>query len=177
MGQVVVDQPEAGRAVVVVGVDDSERRVERFGRCKHRVGRAPGLDAAFGNREPGRQLVQRLVGVAHGEPGLFGACADALTESRVDLRLDDKDDGLKTGAARVKQAVIQNCLAVRPHRVNLLQPAVAAAHAGRHHGQDRFVHAKNSLSLKTLRFAVSIVHRPPPAGKRQREGMEESPKL
>jgi len=46
--------------------------------------------------------------------------------------LDDEHDGLEPGAAGIVQAVIQDGLARRPDRVDLLQSAVAAAHSGSH---------------------------------------------
>ena len=131
--QVVVDELKALRAVVVVGVDDRERRVaDGFLGHQDGVGRAPGLDAAFRHGEAGGQFVQLLVGIADLEPGAQGAGTDGLLEGLLDLMLDDEHDGLEPGAAGIVQAVIQDGLARRPDRVDLLQSAVAAAHSGSH---------------------------------------------
>ena len=155
-GKVLVDQAEAGRAIVVVGVDDRKRRVDGFGRRQDRVRGAPRLDAPFGHGKARGQLVQRLVGVAHGQPGGFGARAHAFAERLVDLRLDDEHDRLEPGAARVKKAVIQDGLAVRAHRVDLLEPAVAAAHPGGHHDQNRFAVLLHRLKLPSGRLRRSV---------------------
>ena len=131
--EVVVDKAEALRAVVVICVDDRERRIADGLLChKDGVGRAPGLDAPLRHGEPLRQLVELLVGIADLKPGAQGAGADSLLEGLLDLMLDDEHDGLEPGAAGIVQAVIQDGLARRPDRVDLLQSAVAAAHSGSH---------------------------------------------
>ena len=138
--QEIIDEPEAFGAVVIVGVDDRKGRIADGLLCRQdRVGRAPGLDAALRHREAFGQFFKLLVGIAHVEPGAAGALPYRRLESVLDLVLDDKDHRLKPGAAGVVQAVIQNCLPRRSHRVDLLQAAVAAAHTGRHNDQDRFV--------------------------------------
>ena len=147
-GQVVEDQPEAGRAVVVVGIDDRKGRVDAPGGGQHRVGGAPGLDAAFRHRKALRQHVQLLEGVAHLQAGLPGAGAHRPLELGLDLVLDDEHHGGKSRPAGVVQAVIQDGLAAGAHRVDLLQPAVAAAHAGSHHNKNRFFHMANAPSLQ-----------------------------
>jgi len=139
--QVVVDKAEALRAVVVIRVDDRERRIADGLLChKDGVGRAPWLDAPLRHGEPLRQLVELLVGIADLKPGAQGAGTDSLLERLLNLMLDDENNGLEPGAAGIVKAVVQNGLAGRPHRVDLLEPAVAAAHTGSHDHQDRFVH-------------------------------------
>jgi len=65
----------------------------------------------------------------------------------LDLVLDDKDHGLKAGAAGVVEGIVHNDLSVGAHRVDLLHAAVAAAHAGCHDDQYRFVHLHFLLYL------------------------------
>jgi hypothetical protein len=56
---------------------------------------------------------------------------DALLESRLHVTADHKHHATETGPLGVEHGVIKYRLAGRPHRVKLLEPAVAAAHACR----------------------------------------------
>ena len=138
-GEVIVDDLERLRAVVVVGIDDGEGAVD-VGLCgQHRVAGTPGLHAALGDGVALGQLIQLLEGVLHvHHPG--HAVADGSFESLLDLVLDDEDDRLEACAAGVVQGIIHDDLTAGTHRVDLLHAAVAAAHAGSHDHQDRFVH-------------------------------------
>ena len=137
--QVVVDELEALRAVVVVGVDDRKRRVAD-GLLGHEngMGGAPGLDAALRHGKALGQLFQLLVGVADLEPGAHGTGTDGLFKRLLNLVLDDKDDSLEPGAAGIVQAVVEDGLAGRADGVDLFESAVAAAHTGGHDNEDRF---------------------------------------
>ena len=151
--QVVVDELEALRAVVVVGVDDRKRRVAD-GLLGHEngMGGAPGLDAALRHGKALGQLFQLLVGVADLEPGAHGTGTDGLFKRLLDLVLDDKDDGLEPGAAGIVQAVVEDGLAGRADGVDLFESAVAAAHTGGHDNEDRF--GRHRLLLLLLRVTA-----------------------
>ena len=138
-GKIVVDDLEGLRAVVIVRIDDGEGAV-KIGLCRqHGVAGAPWLDAALGDGVALGQLIQLLERILHvhrlGDP-----LADGGFEGVLDFVLDNKDDRLKACAAGVVQGIVHDDLTAGPHRVDLLHPAVAAAHAGRHDHQNRFVH-------------------------------------
>ena len=73
--------------------------------------------------------------------------AEGGLEGVLDLVLDDKDHGLKAGAAGVVEGIVHNDLSVGAHRVDLLHAAVTAAHAGSHDDQYRFIHLQFLLYL------------------------------
>ena len=158
-GEVIVDDLERLRAVVVVGIDDGEGAVD-VGLCgQHRVAGTPGLHAALGDGVALGQLIQLLEGVLHvHHPG--HAVADGSFESLFDLVLDDEDDRLEACAAGVVQGIIHDDLTAGTHRIDLLHAAVAAAHAGSHDHQDRFVHVYLLLEkgVSLLRFYYTPNH-------------------
>ena len=126
------------RAIVIIGVDHGKGRIDLLLRAQNGVCRAPRLHTAFGQGVALRQHIHLLKRIADLHAAFFGAAAHRGLKVGLDLVLDDKYNGFKPGAAGIVQAVIQNCLAVAAHRVDLLQAAVAAAHTGGHHYQDRF---------------------------------------
>ena len=166
-GEVIVDDLERLRAVVVIGIDDGEGAVDE-GLCgQHRVAGTPGLHAALGDGVALGQLIQLLEGVLHvHHPG--HAVANGSFESRFDLVLDDEDDRLEACAAGVVERIIHDDLTVRPHRVDLLHAAVAAAHAGSHDHQDRFVHVY--LLLEKGVFLLRFYYTPNHAGQQDEAG-------
>jgi hypothetical protein len=116
-------------AVEVVGVDDGERRRDDVLGAEDGVGRAPRLFAAGGHGEPRWELIQRLEGeVDRDAAGELGG--DALAEILLEVRTDDEDDLAEACADGVEDGVVEDGLAGRTHRVNLLEAAVAATHAG-----------------------------------------------
>ena len=138
-GQVIVDDLERLRAVVVICIDDRERAVDEVFCRQDRVAGAPGLDAALRDGEACGQLIQLLECVFHVHH--FGhAVADGLFEGLLDLMLDDEDHGLKACTAGIVEGIIHDDLPVGAYRVDLLHAAVTAAHASRHDHQYRFVH-------------------------------------
>ena len=148
--QVIVHQLKALRAIVVVGVDDRKRRIaDGLLGGQNRVGGAPGLHAALGHGKAFGQAVQLLVGIAHLKPGFHGSGTHGGLERLLNLMLDDEHNGLKPGAAGIVQAVVDDGFPAGADRVDLLQPAVAAAHTGSHNDKNRFfVHGKNLLYTK-----------------------------
>ena len=153
-------------AVVVVGVDDQEGRVDVLGAAQQRVAGAPGLHAALGDGKAVRQHVQLLVGVGHVHVLLDPLAYQAL-EVLLNLVLDEEDHALKARALCVVYAVIKDGLARGAHGVHLLQSAVARAHARREDDENGFLHAFCLLSGgDRVRAAVSF-HHTPYAGKMQ----------
>ena len=69
--------------------------------------------------------------------------------------LDDEYNLLKAGLQRVVDGKIDDKVPMLVHRVNLLQPAVAASHAGCHNYQYRLFHASNPPVPRALRRAES----------------------
>ena len=77
--QVLIRQLERARAVVIVRVDDEERRIEEFAAAQHRVPRAPRLHAPFRDGKALRQLIQLLESVV---------CFHPRRHARTDHRLE-----------------------------------------------------------------------------------------
>ena len=153
MGQMVIGQTEGLRAVKIVGVDGAEGRVHQLPGRQHRVARAPGLFAALGDGKALRQIVHFLIGVLDLHLAA-GPVADDLPEQGLVFPLDDDNGLFKARPFRVEKGVIQNDLAVAAHGVDLLQPAVAAAHARGHNDQYRLFHAllRPFPSSRTISF-------------------------
>ena len=95
---------------------------------------APGVDPAFRHLCPLRQHIQGLIGIFHLNL-LFHPVAHLFPEQILHLFFDDKNHLVKTGSFGIIYRKIQNNLAVLCHRIQLLQPAVAGTHAGRHNHQ------------------------------------------
>ena len=169
-GQVIVHHLKSLRAVVVVCVDDGKGAVDE-GLCgQHGVAGAPRLYATLRDGKACGQLLQLLEGVLHIHR-LSHAVADSCLEGILDLVLDNKDHGLKAGAAGIVKGVVHNDLSVGTHRVDLLHTAVTAAHAGRHDYQYRFIHLHFLLYLPgvpALYRSEPIIHCFAARGKAQR---------
>ena len=161
-GEVIVDDLEGLRAVVVVRIDDRKGAVNEVLGRQHRVAGAPRLDPALRDGKARGQLVELLEGVLHlhdlGHP-----VADGGLEGLLDLMLDDEDHGLEPGAAGIVEGIIHDDLPVRAHRVDLLHAAVPAAHTSRHDHQYRFVHFL--LPPAQVRFLRSIILQTPGGNK------------
>ena len=155
-GQVIIHHPEGLRAVIIIGIDDRKRAVDEVLCSQNGVAGAPGLDTALRHGKACGQLIQLLEGVFHVH-GLGYTLADGCLESILDLMLDNKDHRLKACAAGIVKGIIHDHLTVRPHRVDLLHAAVAAAHASRHDHQYRFVHIRFLPYLSRSRGRIFIV--------------------
>ena len=142
--QVLIDLPEGLGAVVVVGVDDGKGTVHHLTGGQHRVAGAPGLHPAGGHSVALGQVVQLLIGVLYVDD-LAEPVANGSLEGILDLVFDDKHHGLKPGPPGIIDRIINDHLAVAPHGVDLLEPAVAAAHARRHDHKNRLIHASVSF--------------------------------
>ena len=95
-----------------------------------------GLVRPAGTVKPGGNLVQFLKNVFHRD-ALFKARADDLLERLLDLLADHEHQLAESRAHGVVDRVIDDGFAARAHRINLLQAAVAAAHAGSQNEQRR----------------------------------------
>ncbi len=151
--EVVVDLLEGLGAVVIVGVDDGEGAVHHAPGRQGRLGGAPGLGPIRRGGVALRQVVPQLVDVLHVH-ALLQAAAHPLLEVRLDLRLDDEHHRLKPRPAGIVDRVVQDHLIVVPHRVQLLESAVAAAHAGSHDDQYWFL----------VHFFALLIRSPPLRG-------------
>ena len=120
------------RAVKIIRIDGGERFTHRVGGHENRMGGAPRLGAAGRHGKPRRQFVQFLKDVFHRD-AFLETRADDFPELRFDVVPDDEDELAEAGAHRVINRIINDRLAVGADRINLLQPAVTAAHAGGHH--------------------------------------------
>ena len=169
-GQVIVHHLKSLRAVVVVRIDDRKGAVDQGLCSQHGMAGAPRLYTAFRHGKACGQLFQLLKSVLHVHC-FRHAVADGSFEGVLDLVLNDKDHGLKAGAAGVIERIVHNDLSVGAHRVDLLHAAVAAAHAGCHDDQYRFVHLHFLLYLPgvpALYRSSPIIHSFAACGKVQR---------
>ncbi len=131
IAEIIEDLPECLRTVVVVGVDDGEGSLHHAPGGQGRLGGAPGFGPLRRNGITLRQVLLELVDVFHIHALLQPLSHQGL-EVLLDFRLDDEYHRLKPRPAGVIDGVIQNYLPVVPHRVQLLESAVAAAHPGGH---------------------------------------------
>ena len=149
--QAVIGRLEGAGAVVIIGVDDGEGRVNQPGAAQHGMAGAPGLHTALGHGEGRRKHIDLLEGVAHLH-GLLNGGGNETLEVRLNLMLDQENDPLEACAVRVEQAVMQDGLPAGAHGIHLLQPTVAAAHARSHDQQNRFfLHMRHSYDRISLR--------------------------
>ena len=127
--QVTAEDRVGVLAVEVVGVDDGEGCVDGLAGAEDGVRRAPRLLASGRHGVSGRQLVDGLEGEADVDAAgeLRG---DTFAEILFEIRADDEDHLAEAGAQGVEDGIIEDGLAGRAHRVDLLQAAVTAAHAG-----------------------------------------------
>ena len=87
----VEDHLERGLSVIVIGVDNGERRaIDLLFRAEHSVRGTPGLYTALGDGNAGGQLVQLLIGVADFHRRLFQPLADGATVSKLPEANGDK---------------------------------------------------------------------------------------
>ncbi|MPM79982.1 hypothetical protein SDC9_127025 [bioreactor metagenome] len=92
---------------------------------------------------------------------LLRAAADDIVKVLLNLAVDDEDDLLKACLQRVIERIVHDDFAVAANGVDLLEPAVAAAHSCCHDNESRFLHIQSPL--KTLesylgnRFSFAIV--------------------
>ena len=128
---------EGVAAVEVVGVDGGEGLAHDVARGADRVRGAPGLRAPGGDRVGRGEVGDVLEGVFDGEEaGVLRA--DLRAEDLFDVRADDEDDLAEPGAVGVEDGVVENGLAGGTDGVDLLEPAVAGAHAGGEDDECRF---------------------------------------
>ncbi len=88
--QKLIDRAERRAAVEIVRVDDREWPVQHVPAAGNGLSRAPGLDASLRDLTARRDIRQLLIDVFDVEKPLH-AVADALTEERLMLTLDNED--------------------------------------------------------------------------------------
>ncbi len=94
------------------------------------MSRAPGFGASRRHGKTNGQFVQFLKNIFHRD-ALLETRADDFAELRLDILANDKHKPAETGAQGVIDGIINDGLAIRPHGINLLKAAIAAAHSGR----------------------------------------------
>ena len=119
--------------------------------------RAERLFASLGRGQTLRQVIERLIGVIDLHEAARLA-ADGLLERLVQLGADDEHHALEAGAVRVVDRVIQNDLTVRTDGVDLLEAAVARAHACRHNDQNRFIHMFSSFQSGVFVSSAAVLY-------------------
>ncbi len=119
-----------------------------LGGHQNRVPRAPRLGAAGGHFEPRRKLVEFLKDIFD-RNALFKSRAYDLFERLLNALANHKNEFAEAGAKCVVNRIIDDGFAARTHRINLLQTAIAATHAGSQNEQGRRccqLHLKESSS-------------------------------
>ena len=140
----LIDGAVGVHAVVIVGVDDAERLVDKFTGAQHRL--AKGLGALLRDVIEVRHGVKGLLRVAELHLAAIGRAqrlqrvAGQTVDQVANLRLDDEHHLIKSGTSRVVNAVIHQNFAVGPYAVHLLVAAVTGAHARRHDHQCCMLH-------------------------------------
>ena len=102
---------------------------------------APRFLAAFGDAVSRGQGVELLERVFHGD-AFFPFRADRLAECLLDVAPDHEHDLIEPALHGVVDGIVEDDLAVRPDRVDLLESAVAASHSGGEHHQRHFFHVE-----------------------------------
>ena len=149
---------ESVLAVIVVRIDDGEGTVQDVLAAENRVRRAPGLfTLGWRNVACGQLCVQLLEYVVYLHM-LCDAVADRGAEILFNVVVDDENDPLKARFHRIKEGIINDDLSVSAHGIDLLQTAVARAHAGSHDDKRRFFHGtfllqdQMAICLSYLKF-------------------------
>ena len=142
LGKEVIDHPESVFSVIIVGIDDRKGRIADFlSGAQHTVAGAPGLlPLRRDGIALGEHLVHLLIGIANLHGTFFQAAAHRLHEILPNGFFNDNNGRFKPGLMGIIQGIVQNGFPVGAHRIDLLQSAVAAAHTGGHHHQDRLFH-------------------------------------
>ena len=125
------------RAVEVVGVHHGKGLFDDVAGGQDRVAGAPGFLAAFGNLKSRRDVVEILEGVFHRQ-NMRVFVADFDAEFFLEVMSDHEDDLAEIGSDGVENGIVHDDFAGGAHRIDLLETAVTAAHAGRQNKKSRF---------------------------------------
>ena len=104
-----------------------------------------GLHTAFGDAVARRELIEFLVGIADFHGRRSQALAHSGHEVLSDGLFNQDDSGAESGLIGIVNGVVQDGLAIAAQGINLFQPAIAAAHAGRQNNKYRFIHHRMLL--------------------------------
>ena len=135
--KVVVDGGEGGGAIKVIGVDDGEGTLHGIAAGRHSVTGTPGLAALGRSGEAFGQIIDLLEDILDIEV-LFSLIAYRNLELLFDLLLDDEDHIPEACAPGVKHGKVNDLVALRVHRSDLLETTEAAAHASSHNHESGF---------------------------------------
>jgi hypothetical protein len=76
----------------------------------------------------------------------FNAGADGFLERVFNVLADDKDELAKSGAKSIVDRIIDDGFTTRTDRINLLEAAIAVAHASGQNEQSRRCHQFHQIS-------------------------------
>ena len=148
--QMLRQQAIAFGSVEIVCINHNKGFVNNTGGQQNCLCRAPRLAPSHRRGKPRRKHLQFLKNVFHRD-ALFKSPANGFLERLLHLLAQNKHRLAKARAQSVVNRVIDEGFAARPHRVHLLQAAVAAAHAGSQNEQRRSCH--------TFHFDFHLPHR------------------
>ena len=119
--------------------------------------RSPRLGSTSGNGKSWWKNIEFLKGVLDSGSS-FNAVADSLLELPLDVLADDEDGVAKPGAQGVVDRIIDDGLATRTDRINLLEGAIAVARAGGQNEQAGDVISSNRLADGLSRNYIQRAH-------------------
>ncbi len=138
--------------IEVIRIDRGKRRLDHLPRRTDRVRRAPRLGPPGRHREPCGQIVQSLKRIIHlDRPGVFRA--NGLAEGLLEIPPDHEHHAVESGAHGIEHRIVHDRFAGRPHRLDLLQPAVPAAHTRRQNHQCR-LHVRSCFPTSPVKPAI-----------------------
>ena len=115
------------------------------------MGCSPGLYPSLRDLKAFRNLVQLLEYIFHLHVPAYPV-PHTLAEILLVFLLNDENDLFKSRAVRVIHGKINDLVPLRIHRIDLLEPAVAASHTCRQNYQYRFVHFSFPFCVSFTRF-------------------------
>ena len=150
-----VERPQTLFSVIVICIDDHERRFQHLFCGQHRLPCAPGLCAPF--RELTRDIVQILEGIVHRHAlrCTHGSdpVPDHLPELCLDVLADHEYHMVEPCLDRIMDGIIHNDMPPAVHRLQLFDAsAKAGADSGCHNKQCRFHRGYSFLFLISLLF-------------------------
>ncbi len=129
--KVAVNLLECVSSIIVVCIDDCKRPVDLVDSAQDRMCRPPWFCTALRYGKALRDVLDPLkrIGSLH---ILLHPASDGLAEVLFIFLLDDKHHFLKARQLRIIYGKLHDDVSLIVHRVDLLQPAVAASHSRSH---------------------------------------------